>query len=50
MHSDAAKEGTGAPAICGNLYSEIWVLPLRDEWRALPIVATEFVGGIINIT
>lgn len=49
MHSDAAKEGTGAPAICGNLYSEIWVLPLRDEWRALPIVATEFVGGIINI-
>ena len=49
MHSDAAKEGTGAPAICGNLYSEIWVLPLRDEWRALPIVATEFVGGIINV-
>ena len=49
MHSDAAKEGTGSPAICGHLYGSIWVLPLRAEWRALPIVATEFMGAIINV-
>jgi hypothetical protein len=49
MHSDAAKEGTGEPAICGNLYESVWILPLRPEWRDLPIVATEFVGGIINV-
>ena len=49
MHSDAAKEGTGSPAICGHLYSSIWVLPLREAWRALPIVATEFMGAIINV-
>jgi len=49
MHSDAAKEGTGEPAICGNLYESVWILPLRQEWRDLPIVATEFVGGIINV-
>ena len=49
MHSDAAKEGTGSPAICGNLYSKIWIIPLRPEWRDLPIVATEFIGGIVNV-
>ena len=49
MHSDAAKEGTGEPAICGNLYSHIYIIPLRPEWRALPIVATEFIGGIVNV-
>ena len=49
MHSDAAKEGTGSPAICGNLYQHIWIIELRPEWRALPIVATEFIGGIVNI-
>ena len=49
MHSDAAKEGTGSPAICGHLYGSIWVLPLRAAWRALPIVATEFMGALINV-
>ena len=49
MHSDAAKEGTGSPAICGNLYSKIWIIPLRPEWRELPIVATEFIGAIVNV-
>ena len=49
MHSDAAKEGTGSPAICGHLYGSIWVLPLRAAWRDLPIVATEFMGAIINV-
>ena len=51
MHSNAAKEGIGTPAIpiAGNLYSHVWVLPLRPEWRELPIVATEFVGGIANV-
>ena len=49
MHSDAAKEGTGSPAICGHLYGSIWVLPLRSAWRDLPIVATEFMGAIINV-
>ena len=49
MHSDAAKEGTGSPAICGNLYNKIWILPLQAQWRELPIVATEFVGAIVNV-
>ena len=49
MHSDAAKEGTGSPAICGHLYGSIWVLPLRAAWRDLPIVATEFMGALINV-
>ena len=29
--------------------TNIWVLPLRPEWRCLPIVVTEFIGGIINV-
>ena len=49
MHSDAALKGTKYPAICGNLYSNIYVLPLTAAWRTLPIVCTEFAGGIINI-
>ena len=59
MHSDAALKGTKHPAICGNLsttskynfnlYSNIYVLPLTAAWRTLPIVCTEFAGGIINI-
>jgi hypothetical protein len=41
MHSDAAKEGTGSPAICGHLYGSIWVLPLRSAWRDLPILSLQ---------
>ena len=49
LFSDASKKGTTMPGICGNLFSKYWVLPLWGSWLELPIVFTEFAGGIINL-
>ena len=46
---DAAVLGAGEPAICGQFYSQVWILPLTDAWRALPIVALELAGAIGNV-
>jgi len=53
-HSDAAVKGSAGadgefkPGICGNLYAFIFILLLTPAWLELPIVALEFIGGILN--
>ena len=50
MHSDAAIKGTGAPALCGNLYERVWVIPLKGtKYLCLPIVVLEFLCAPINL-
>ncbi len=49
LHSDACVLGAGEPAIAGNLYAHIFILPLTQEHLELPIVALEFLGGIFNV-
>ena len=49
-HSDAALEGVGEPAICGNLYGRAYVLVLTESFKRWPIVALEFAGqGPLNL-
>ena len=49
MRSDAAILGTAWPALCGNLYGRVWILRLTPRWLGLPIVALEFLAGLINL-
>jgi hypothetical protein len=49
MFSDASKKGTTMPGICGNLYRKFWIIRLEGCWLELPIVVTEFFGGIFNL-
>jgi len=48
MHSDAAVLGTGRPAVCGNLYNFVYIVPL-EGYLELPIVTLEFFGAIFNV-
>ena len=49
LYSDASKKGTSMPGISGNLYHMYWVFRLEGGHLELPIVVTEFFGGIINL-
>ena len=49
LFSDAAKKGTTRPGICGNLYRMYWIINLEGAHLELPIVVTEFFGGIVNL-
>ena len=50
LHSDAALRGVGKPALCGNLYDRVYILPLQPAWLTLPIVALEFAAqAVLNL-
>ena len=36
IYQDAARKGTQYPAICGNLYQHVYILPLSGAWLELP--------------
>ena len=54
MYSDAARTSGGGdlqtdPAICGNMYQQVWIVPLGTAELELPIVVTEFFGAMFNL-
>ena len=51
LRCDAAVLGTHFPGICGALYSFVYVHPLSDAQKQLPIAALEFAGqSFFNLT
>ena len=54
MASDASRTATKGdaltdPAIVGNLYERVWIIPLGEAELELPIIVTEFLGPIFNL-
>ena len=54
MFSDSARPSTlegdvTEPAIVGNMYERVWLIRLGEAELELPVIVTEFFGGIFNL-